>query len=104
MKKITNLVIGLLLMALVATGCGTDNSNIEQQEEETMVETHYTENQTEMGNYMNTNYAYIANGWVYTIGWMDSSGDELFLKMRTDGSDDTILHYSDSAQFINVKG
>lgn len=104
MKKILVLLVNLILAAFLITGCGANNANSDQDvSKESAPETNYTENQTEMGNYMNTNYCYISDGWVYLLGW-ESSGYALFHKMREDQSDDIVLRHNEDPQFIAIDG
>lgn len=108
MKRFTSLLIFIMVVTFVFTGCGNNNSQGETQTDNEVVEesseTHYTENQTEMGNYMNHYYALLSNGWVYTIGWGVDTSKPLFLKMRSDGSDDSVLRYYEAPNYIYVKG
>ena len=109
MKKLSTILISLLLMALLLGGCGTTESGQEEPTEESQAEvqeseTHYTEHQTEMSNYMSEGSALIDNGWIYTTGWGADTHKPLFLKMREDGTDDTVLKYFNWPDYINVKG
>ena len=104
MKKMS-VVIAIMFSVLIICGCGASESGqTKAQPEEQATVTHYTENQTEMGNYMIDAYACIDNGWVYTYGWGADTNKPLFLKMRTDGTDDTVLHYYEGPSGINIKG
>ena len=108
-KRLLVLACSVLLFITLITGCTSNNKSIEDsgseaETEKIEVETHYTENQTEMANYMTERYALVSDGWVYTIGWGKDTYRPLFLKMRTDGSDDTVLKYFESPKYINIKG
>ena len=116
MRKLLLFLLSILLMVSIFVSCGAkDNGQNESQNsdesqvkeeivEEEVPETQFTEQQTEMGNYMNDLYAYIENGWIYTIGWGADTAKPLFLKMREDSSDDTVLRYYEDPSYITVKG
>lgn len=110
MKKYIVTLLSIVLIVLMVTSCGASDSNQsepqtdEEAVEEQVSETHYTENQTDMSNYINDGQALISNGWIYTNGYHESNGETLFMKMRLDSSDKTILKDEAFPYFINVKG
>lgn len=104
MKRLSIILTSILIMLLLLVGCGSSGVAEEPQVEEQVAETHYTENQTEMSNYMNFNEFYIANGWIYTRGFDSNTGMPLLLKMRSDSSDVSVLVKDVSPEFTTVKG
>lgn len=111
--KRTVLLSLCLLFVFSMFGCGSSDTAqdvsadavteeaVEPEQEEPA--TNYDEFQVQMSNYMNQGYAYVANGWVYTIGWNPDNGAPRFIKMRTDSSDYTVI--ADGVPFyITVKG
>lgn len=109
MKRSLIVLICGLCVSFFMTSCGTsDRSQTKTQidtktevQEEQLPETHYTESQTTMGNYMNDVRANISGGWIYTISWNETAS--LFLKMRIDGSDEKIIR-KEYPSYINING
>ena len=109
MKRSVLITISLLLLLVLFLGCGESNSSqdepqIETQSEEKAPETHYTENQIEMSNYMNEGSVLVADGWVYTVGYDTSVECGTLTKMRTDGSEKTVLSKKGSPSYITIQG
>ena len=108
MKKILVATLSILLIISILASCGaSDNNQSEPQEqavEEQVHETHYTEIQTEMSNYMNSGMINISDGWIYSIGANENYDNVAFIKMREDGTDKTVLFDGVIPQYITING
>ena len=102
------LIYIVLITSLMVLLCGCNSSDSvseEPTEEETKVEaSHYTVNQTEMGNYMCSGQTLIKDGWIYTFGVDPNSGIGGLVKMRIDGTEPIVIFENAVPYYTTVSG
>ena len=107
-KTHTLLIYIVLITSLMVLLCGCNSSESvseEPTEEETKVEeSHYTVNQTEMGNYMCSGQTLIKDGWIYTFGVDPNSGIGGLVKMRIDGTEPVVIFENAVPYYTTVSG
>lgn len=97
MKKHFLILISILVVSLTLCSCG---QNAAGPEEESI---NYDDYQEAMGNYSTNSRFCIADGWIYGHGFNDN-GDPIFIKMRTDGTDRSIMDSTNCIDMVTVNG
>lgn len=98
MKKKLRFV--LLTVIILATLCSCGETS--QSEPESNI--NYKAVQQDMGNFMSEKAYTVHDGWIYKMSFPEDGGRGLLGKIRTDGSEYSVLTSKGAPTFINVEG
>ena len=91
-----------LIIAVSFCACGSSSNETNSAELEDAID--YSVIQENMSNFMNENTYCVYDGWIYTMGGQESSGQPIFKKMRIDGSEDTVLTKKGAPTYVTIDG